>query len=224
MSRHAVALPQHVRTIGSLLRLVIAPGAVKRHQGAAAAESQRWCPRRDSRISVRQLASSRHERDVAASDRPRNIKEKVIILTGATAVGKTKASIELAQRLGGEIISADSVQVYKGLDVGSDKVCYVLFHLLQRNAKHALHVLSIHALCRSCHMREGASLTTLSISCRPTRTSLLGTSMSWLVQPLLTSCRHAPCSPCPMPFLQAGILAYNGPYSSCPDCKECCKL
>lgn len=37
-------------------------------------------------------------------------------------MGKTKASIELAQRIGGEIISADSVQVYKGLDVGSDKV------------------------------------------------------------------------------------------------------
>ncbi|CAL5221867.1 g4129 [Coccomyxa viridis] len=47
---------------------------------------------------------------------------KVIILTGATAVGKTKTSIELAQRIGGEIISADSVQVYTGLDVGSDKI------------------------------------------------------------------------------------------------------
>lgn len=46
---------------------------------------------------------------------------KVLILTGPTAVGKTKASLALAAELGGEIISADSVQVYRGLDVGSDK-------------------------------------------------------------------------------------------------------
>ncbi|KAL4434476.1 hypothetical protein ABPG75_000917 [Micractinium tetrahymenae] len=47
---------------------------------------------------------------------------KVLILTGPTAVGKTKASLALAARLGGEIISADSVQVYRGLDIGSDKI------------------------------------------------------------------------------------------------------
>eukprot|EP00887_Chlorella_sp_A99_P000641 scaffold5.g641.t1 len=47
---------------------------------------------------------------------------KVLVLTGPTAVGKTKASLELAERLNGEIISADSVQVYRGLDIGSDKI------------------------------------------------------------------------------------------------------
>jgi len=41
---------------------------------------------------------------------------------GPTAVGKTNASIEVAKRLGGEVISADSVQVFRGLDIGSDKV------------------------------------------------------------------------------------------------------
>jgi len=51
-----------------------------------------------------------------------NKKPKVLVLTGPTAVGKTAVSLQLAQRLGGEIISADSVQVYKGLDVGSDKL------------------------------------------------------------------------------------------------------
>ena len=49
-------------------------------------------------------------------------KPKVIIVTGPTAVGKTKIGLELAKRLGGEVISADSVQVHTGLDVGSDKV------------------------------------------------------------------------------------------------------
>ena len=40
------------------------------------------------------------------------MKKPIIILTGPTAAGKTKASIELAQKIGGEIISADSMQVY----------------------------------------------------------------------------------------------------------------
>ena len=49
-------------------------------------------------------------------------KRKLVILTGPTAVGKTKLSIELAKRIGGEIISADSAQVYKHMDIGSAKI------------------------------------------------------------------------------------------------------
>ncbi len=48
---------------------------------------------------------------------------KFIVLTGPTAVGKTDFSLFLAERIGGEIISADSMQVYKKLDIGTDKVC-----------------------------------------------------------------------------------------------------
>lgn len=47
---------------------------------------------------------------------------KVIVITGPTAVGKTKLSIEIAKKYNGEIINADAVQVYKGLDIGSAKV------------------------------------------------------------------------------------------------------
>lgn len=47
---------------------------------------------------------------------------KIIVITGPTAVGKTKLSIELAKKYHGEIINADAVQVYKGLDIGSAKV------------------------------------------------------------------------------------------------------
>ncbi len=46
----------------------------------------------------------------------------LVILTGPTAVGKTELSVELARRIGGEIISADSMQVYRGMDIGSAKV------------------------------------------------------------------------------------------------------
>ena len=50
------------------------------------------------------------------------MKEPLVILTGPTAVGKTKLSIALAQAIGGEIISADSMQVYKHMDIGSAKI------------------------------------------------------------------------------------------------------
>ncbi|MDY5845098.1 MAG: tRNA (adenosine(37)-N6)-dimethylallyltransferase MiaA [Bariatricus sp.] len=51
-----------------------------------------------------------------------NNKLPLIILTGPTAVGKTKASIGLAKAVGGEIISADSMQVYRHMDIGSAKI------------------------------------------------------------------------------------------------------
>lgn len=50
------------------------------------------------------------------------MKKPLIILTGPTAVGKTKLSIELAKATGGEIISADSMQIYKDMDIGSAKI------------------------------------------------------------------------------------------------------
>lgn len=46
---------------------------------------------------------------------------KVIVITGPTATGKTALSVRLAQELGGEIISSDSIQIYKKLDIGSAK-------------------------------------------------------------------------------------------------------
>ena len=48
--------------------------------------------------------------------------KKVLVIAGPTASGKTSFSIELAKRLNTEIISGDSIQVYKGFDIGSGKV------------------------------------------------------------------------------------------------------
>lgn len=50
------------------------------------------------------------------------MKEKLVVIVGPTAVGKTRTSIELAKAINGEIISGDSMQVYKGLDIGTAKV------------------------------------------------------------------------------------------------------
>ena len=48
--------------------------------------------------------------------------DKIIVILGQTASGKTALSIKLAKKYNGEIISADSRQVYKGLDIGSGKI------------------------------------------------------------------------------------------------------
>ena len=50
--------------------------------------------------------------------------KKVIVITGPTASGKTALGVELSLRLGGEVISADSMQIYKGMDIGTAKVKY----------------------------------------------------------------------------------------------------
>jgi tRNA dimethylallyltransferase len=50
------------------------------------------------------------------------MKKKCIVIAGPTAVGKTELSIRLAKELNGAVISADSMQVYKGMDIGSAKV------------------------------------------------------------------------------------------------------
>ena len=48
-------------------------------------------------------------------------KSKVIVICGPTASGKTALSIELAKTINGEVISADSMQIYKDMDIGTAK-------------------------------------------------------------------------------------------------------
>lgn len=50
------------------------------------------------------------------------MKRPFVVLAGPTAVGKSELSIELAKRIGGAVISADSIQVYKYMDIGSAKI------------------------------------------------------------------------------------------------------
>ncbi|NCP67977.1 tRNA (adenosine(37)-N6)-dimethylallyltransferase MiaA, partial [bacterium] len=53
---------------------------------------------------------------------PSSKKPKVLAIVGPTASGKTSLSIELAKQFNGEVISADSRQVYRGMDLGTGKV------------------------------------------------------------------------------------------------------
>uniref|UniRef100_A0A1J3IP42 tRNA dimethylallyltransferase n=1 Tax=Noccaea caerulescens TaxID=107243 RepID=A0A1J3IP42_NOCCA len=59
--------------------------------------------------------------ETTSTKKKKSDKEKVIVISGPTGAGKSRLAMELAKRLNGEIISADSVQVFQGLDVGSAK-------------------------------------------------------------------------------------------------------
>ncbi|MBQ3130687.1 MAG: tRNA (adenosine(37)-N6)-dimethylallyltransferase MiaA, partial [Bacteroidaceae bacterium] len=50
------------------------------------------------------------------------MKKPLIVIAGPTATGKTGVSVELAKKIGGEIISADSMQVYRLMDIGTAKI------------------------------------------------------------------------------------------------------
>ena len=75
-------------------------------------------------LPPRKTDDHRHEQTGTGKEiqEDRVMKEPLIILTGPTAVGKTKASILLAKRIGGAVISADSMQVYRHMDIGSAKI------------------------------------------------------------------------------------------------------
>ena len=46
---------------------------------------------------------------------------KLVVITGPTASGKTALGVALARRFGGEVVSADSMQIYRGMDIGTAK-------------------------------------------------------------------------------------------------------
>ncbi|MCM1568311.1 MAG: tRNA (adenosine(37)-N6)-dimethylallyltransferase MiaA [Roseburia sp.] len=83
-------------------------------------------------------------------------KKKMIVLTGPTAVGKTKLSIALAKAVKGEILSADSMQVYEYMDIGSAKITEeqmqgVPHHLINvLKPWEEFNVVVFQRLCREC--------------------------------------------------------------------------
>lgn len=80
----------------------------------------------------------------------------MVILTGPTAVGKTELSIKLAKKIGGEIISADSMQVYRYMDIGSAKIKKeemqgILHHLIDvLNPEEEFNVYTFQKMAEEC--------------------------------------------------------------------------
>jgi tRNA dimethylallyltransferase len=66
---------------------------------------------------------------------------RIVVIAGPTASGKTSVAVDLASRIGGELIGADSIQVYRGLDVGSAKPTH---QELRGVRHHLLDVVDVH--------------------------------------------------------------------------------
>lgn len=87
---------------------------------------------------------------------PRTKPKKIILIAGPTACGKTALSLLLAEMLRGEIISADSMQVYKGMDIGTAKVsdedqAKVPHHLINiRHIQESFNVVDFYYEARQC--------------------------------------------------------------------------
>lgn len=71
----------------------------------------------------------------------------VIAICGATGTGKSKLAIDLALRLKGEVINADAVQLYKGLDIATNKVITMThYRSLQSQVAHDRAIMGAHLL------------------------------------------------------------------------------
>ncbi|MCH9608895.1 MAG: tRNA dimethylallyltransferase [Chlamydiales bacterium] len=87
---------------------------------------------------------------------PKTKPKKVILLSGPTACGKSALAILLAELLGGEIISADSMQVYRGMDIGTAKVSkeeqeHIPHHLIDiRDVQEDFNVVDFYYEARQC--------------------------------------------------------------------------
>ena len=76
-----------------------------------------------------------------------DMKNPLIILTGPTAVGKTALSINLAKAVNGEIISADSMQIYKEMNIGTAKILLEEMQGLNLGEKKEFKVSYLRAIC-----------------------------------------------------------------------------
>src|SRR3954471_8978550 len=97
----------------SLVRSVGSP--LWRVQAGRARVTRRWSTCRRSRAAMRTLAVGPHNGEVT-SDEP------IVAIVGPTAVGKSALAVELALQLGGEVVNGDSMQIYRGMDIGTAKV------------------------------------------------------------------------------------------------------
>ncbi|CAM0148653.1 unnamed protein product [Urochloa decumbens] len=120
-----------VARIGTVVRSPMAAAAVA---GAGMSDMPRKRPRRPSSSSVRMeprtigggcCCSSSSSRSDKAAPEPASASAaatRLVVIVGATGTGKTKLSIDAAVALGGEVVNADKIQLYAGLDVTTNKV------------------------------------------------------------------------------------------------------
>ncbi|XP_057956791.1 adenylate isopentenyltransferase 5, chloroplastic-like [Malania oleifera] len=108
---------------------------------------------------------------------PRNWKEKVVIVIGATGTGKSRLSIDLATRFSAEVVNSDKMQAYRGLDIATNKVtadeCRGVPH-------HLLGFVDPNADFSAAEFRRHASLAVDSIAARERLPIIAGGSNSYV--------------------------------------------
>lgn len=128
----------------------------------------------------------------------------VLVLAGATAVGKSEVALELAERLGGEIISVDSMQVYRGLDIGTAKPSAAE---RARVAHHLIDVVEVNEPFDAAQFVQLAHRAVADIQARG-RTSILCGGTGLYFKALLEGLGQAPPGP---PALRAELEATSLP-------------
>ncbi|MEI9967049.1 MAG: tRNA (adenosine(37)-N6)-dimethylallyltransferase MiaA [Candidatus Moraniibacteriota bacterium] len=138
-----------------------------------------------------------------------NALPKTIVIVGPTASGKSALAIELARKLGGEIISADSRQVYRGMDIGSGKVT----KQEQKLAKHhLLDVADPQDDYNVTHFAKDALSALKDIEKRGKRVIICGGSGFW-VQALLEQSSFPAVKPNPKLRAELGKLSAEELYA-----------
>jgi tRNA dimethylallyltransferase len=105
---------------------------------------------------------------------------RVIAVVGATATGKSGLATELALALGGEVVNADSMQLYQGMDIGTAKEP----EAARRGVPH--HLLDIWPVTQTANVADYAQLARATID----RSSPAAACPSWLAVPGYTSVQH----------------------------------
>jgi tRNA dimethylallyltransferase len=118
---------------------------------------------------------------------------KLVVVLGATASGKSALGIHLAQRFNGEIVSADSRQVYRGLDIGSAKVTPAERALVPH---HLLDVADLEEVYSAARFREEALMAIDAILARGRQPFLVGGSPHYL-QVVVDNLQVPPVAPDP---------------------------
>jgi tRNA dimethylallyltransferase len=116
------------------------------------------------------------------------IANAVVAIVGPTASGKTELAVSLAERLGGEVVSADSVQIYRGFDIGSGKPTP---EELARAVHHMVGTTDPLAAIDAAAYAEAADRAIADIVSRGKRVIVCGGTFLW-VKALLYGLAHAP--------------------------------
>lgn len=108
-------------------------------------------------------------------------RSKVIVISGPTGAGKSRLALEVARRLGGEIISADSVQVYRSLDIGSAKPSALEMNMVPHHLIDIMHASEDYSAGMFFNDARRATQDVLDRGCVPVVAGGTGLYLRWFI-------------------------------------------